>query len=395
MSTALLGEEHEAIRALVRDFGREQVRPRIAELEAAGEFPRELYRQMGELGFFGCVFPEEHGGTDIGFRALAVVAEELAYAYPPLSAGMNLQAATVPLTILRYGTPEQVKSYVPGLIAGELLGFNAMTEPDGGSDFLGAMRTRAERRGDGWVLNGAKMFITNANVADAGVVYAKTDPAAKHKGVTAFIVDTGTPGLSVQRVPCRVLGALMPTTSLAFEDCAVGADQVLGAEGEGFTVAMRAMDVGRLTVASRSLGLARACLDASVEYCNSREAFGQKIGPFQMIKERSRRWSPRSPPHARWSTRPPSASTRACPATREASIAKYYAGEACQRAAQSTAEIFGGYAFTDEYPIATYVAYAKLWQTGEGSANIQRILLADDALGWRRMDRHEQAAARA
>ena len=114
MSTALLGEEHEAIRALVRDFGREQVRPRIAELEAAGEFPRELYRQMGELGFFGCVFPEEHGGTDIGFRALAVVAEELAYAYPPLSAGMNLQAATVPLTILRYGTPEQVKRYVPG-----------------------------------------------------------------------------------------------------------------------------------------------------------------------------------------------------------------------------------------------------------------------------------------
>ena len=286
MSTALLGEEHEAIRELVRDFGREQVRPRIAELEAAGEFPRELYRQMGELGFFGCVFPEEHGGTDIGFRALAVVAEELAYAYPPLSAGMNLQAATVPLTILRYGTPEQVKKYVPGLIAGELLGFNAMTEPDGGSDFLGAMRTRAERRGDGYVLNGAKMFITNANVADAGVVYAKTDPAAKHKGVTAFIVETGTPGLSVQRVPCTVLGALMPTTSLAFEDCEVGADQVLGREGEGFTVAMRAMDVGRLTVA---VALARAWrvpawTPRSTTATHARPS-ARRSARFQMIKE--------------------------------------------------------------------------------------------------------------
>ena len=199
----------------------------------------------------------------------------------------------------------------------------------------------------------------------------------------------------MQRVPCKVLGALMPTTSLAFEDCAVGADQILGEEGEGFTVAMRAMDVGRLTVASRSLGLARACLDASVEYCNSREAFGQKIGSFQMIKERLAEMVAEVAAARALVYEAAYRFDTGQSATREASIAKYYAGEACQRAAQSTSEIFGGYAFTDEYPIATYVNYAKLWQTGEGSANIQRILLADDALGWRRMDRHEQAAARA
>src|SRR5258708_6470534 len=233
-----LDQDVAEIRSVVRQWGEKAVRPRIQELEARGEVPRSLYREVGELGFFGCCFPESMGGTQTGFRALAAVAEELARAYPPLSAGMNLQAATVPLTIANWGTPELVNDYVPALLAATRLGCNAMTEADGGSDFLGAMRTRAVRDGDDYVINGAKMWITNANVADVAIVYGKTDPTAGHRGVTAFVVPMGTPGITVTRVPCRVLGTLMPTNAITFDDVRVPASHVLGKEGQGFVVAM-------------------------------------------------------------------------------------------------------------------------------------------------------------
>jgi alkylation response protein AidB-like acyl-CoA dehydrogenase len=379
----------DAIAELVRGWGQKEVRPRIQELESLGQFPRELYRQMGELGFFGCCFPESMGGTDSGFLALAAVAEQLAWVYPPLSACMNLQAATVPLTIANWGSVEQVERFVPGLLAGELLGANAMTEPDGGSDFLGAMRTRAVRDGDDYVINGAKMWITNANVADVSLVYAKTDQASGHHGVTAFLVPMSTPGIQVRRVPCRVLGSLMPTNAITFEDLRVPASSTIGAEGKGFVVAMTAMDFGRLTVAARSVGLAQACLDAALTYANQREAFGEKIGSFQLIKKQL---ADMTAEVAAARALVSAAATRYDAgdiATRESSLAKYYAGEVCNRAAQATAEIFGGAAFSDEFPISIYLNYAKLWQTGEGSANIQALLIADDALGWKDMDRHK------
>lgn len=379
---------------LVRDWGRREVRPHFLELEQKGEFPTDLYRQMGELGFFGCCFSESVGGTDAGYRALAVVAEQLAWVYPPLSAAMNLQAATVPLTIANWGMPGVVETYVPALIAGRMFGCNAMTEPDGGSDFLGAMRTRAVRDGDDYVINGAKMWITNANVADVAIVYAKTDPEQAHRGVSAFAVPTDTPGFVTRRVPCRVLGKLMPTNSITMDDVRVPATNLLGDEGQGFVVAMNAMDYGRLSVAARSVGLAQACLDAALDYCNEREAFGQKIGSFQMIKKQLADMTVEVAAARALVWAAAVAYDDAGVATRESSIAKYYAGEVCNRAAQATAEIFGGYAFSDELPISTYLNYAKLWQTGEGSANIQAVLIADDALGWKRMDRH-RAVARA
>jgi glutaryl-CoA dehydrogenase (non-decarboxylating) len=384
-------DELKALRDLVRDFGRKELRPRFRELERAGEFPRELYRRMGQLGFFGCIAPEELGGTNAGYRALAIVAEELAYAYPPISAAMNLQAATVPLTIANWGQPELAEQYVPGLISGELLGYNAMSEPDGGSDFLGAMRTRAVRDGEDYVINGTKMWITNANVADVGIIYCKTDPDQRHKGVSAFVVETSTAGFASQRVKCSALGNLMPTNGLTFDDMRVSRNQLLGEEGQGFTVAMNAMDFGRLTVAARSLGLAQACLDASAEYAEQRVAFGKKIGHFQMIKKQLADMVCEVQALRALVYQAAELYDEGVIATRESSIAKYYAGEVCNRAAQATSEIFGGYAFSDELPISIYLNYAKLWQTGEGSANIQAVLIADDALGWKPMDRHRKA----
>ena len=374
---------------LVREWGLGVVRPTVAERERVGEFPRDLYREMGSLGFFGCCFPESLGGTGAGFRALAAVSENLAWVYPPLSASMNLQAATVPLTIANWGAPEQQQAWVPGLISGELLGCNAMTEPDGGSDFLGAMRTRAVRDGDDYVLNGAKMWITNANVADVAIVYAKTDPDAGHRGVSAFVVPTSTPGFEAVRVPCRGLGKLMPTTAVSLTDVRVPADALLGAEGQGFVVAMNAMDYGRLTVAARSVGLAQACLDAALAYADERTAFGAKIGSFQMVKKQLADMTAEVAAARALVDLAAERYDAGDLATRECSIAKYYAGEVCNRAAQATAEIFGGAAFMDELPIGLYLNFAKLWQTGEGSANIQAVLIADDALGWKKMDRHK------
>jgi alkylation response protein AidB-like acyl-CoA dehydrogenase len=383
-----------ALKTLVRQWGLKEIRPHFHALEKKGEFPRDIYRKMGEMGLFGCCFPEELGGTDAGFRALAVVSEELAWVYPPLSASMNLQAATVPLTIANWGSKALAERYVPRLIAGEILGSNAMTEPDGGSDFLGAMRTRAVRQGDHYVLNGAKMWITNANHADVVIVYAKTDPAAGHRGVTAFLVPTSTPGFQARRVPCRVLGNLMPTNALSFDDVKVPLDHRLGEEGQGFTIAMNAMDYGRLAVAARQVGLAQACLDAALSYADQRTAFGQKIGNFQLIKKQLADMTCEVAAARGLVQVAAEKYDTGTVATRESSIAKYYAGEVCNRAAQATAEIFGGAAFSDELPISTYMAYAKLWQTGEGSANLQAVLIADDALGWKRMDRHPTAIRR-
>jgi alkylation response protein AidB-like acyl-CoA dehydrogenase len=238
------------------------------------------------------------------------------------------------------------------------------------------------------VLNGSKMWITNANVADVAVVYARTDPAAGHRGVTAFVVPTHTPGFEATRVPCRGLGKLMPTNSVSLVDVRVPAENVLGEEGQGFVVAMNALDYGRLSVAARSVGLAQACLDAALEYADQREAFGEKIGSFQMVKKQLADMTCEVAA-ARGLVRAAAATYDTGDlATRESSIAKYFAGEVCNRAAQATADIFGGAAFSDDLPIGLYLNYAKLWQTGEGSANIQALLIADDALGWRRMDRH-------
>jgi glutaryl-CoA dehydrogenase (non-decarboxylating) len=388
-------EEIGALRDVMRAFGRDQIRPRIRALEAAGEFPRDLYRSLGALGAFGCIFPPELGGAGMGYEALAVVSEELAYAYPPLSAAVNLQAATVPLTIRNFGTVEQIDRYVPGLIAGEILGCNAMSEPDGGTDLLGAMRTVAVRDGDDYIIDGSKMWITNANVADVALVYCKTDPAAGHRGVTAFVVDTATPGFEARRVPCRTLGNLMPTNSITFTRMRVPGSAVLGGEGRGFGIAMSAMDYGRLTVAARSMGLARACLDAAIDYADLRTAFGAKIGTFQMIKHQIADMVVEVAAAAELVAKAARTCDDGAVATRESAIAKYYAGEVCNRAAQAATEIFGGYAFSDELPISIYLNYAKLWQTGEGSANIQRVLIADDALGWKSMDRDRRVTPHA
>jgi len=383
-----LSPEHQAIRDLARRFAQEEIRPVIEEYEREGRFPRDLYRRMGELGSFGCTFPAKYGGNETGFLSLILFAEEVARAYFALSAGFNMLSMTVPFTILNWGTEAQREKYIPPLIRGEWLGFFGLTESGGGTDVLGAMRTRAVRTGDSYVLNGSKTFITFGTVADVGLVFAYTDPAQGAKGVTAFIVESGTPGFSARPMSTSALGKLMATSELVFQDCRVPEENRLGAEGEGFKIAMNAVDHGRLTIAARAVGLAQGCLDLMLDYARQRQAFGQPIGRFQMIQrliadtvadvEAARLLVYR----AAWLF------DRGLTPNRETYIAKYFAGEAAWRASQALAEIYGGYAFADELPIARMVMAAQLFRTGEGSANLQRILIAEDALGWRPADRH-------
>jgi isovaleryl-CoA dehydrogenase len=307
---------------------------------------------------------------------------------PSLGSAWNMNGLTCPYTILNWGTEEQREKYIPDLISGKKIGFMALTEPGGGSDVIGAMRTRAVKDGSHYVINGSKMFITYASEADLGLLYCKTDPEAGHKGVSCFIVDTSWSGFKAKAIPMKVLGACAPAAEISIEDLRVPAENLLGEEGKGFTIAMNGLDYGRICVAARTLAIAQACLDASVKYCNEREAFGQKIGRFQMIQHLLADMVVEVEAARLLVYRAAMLYDKGLVPTLESSMAKYYAAEVCARAAHAASEIFGGYGVTDEYPIAHYLNMAHFYRAGEGAANIQRVLIAEDALDIRKANRH-------
>jgi alkylation response protein AidB-like acyl-CoA dehydrogenase len=255
-----LTEENRAVRERARSFAEEKISPNRAGWEERDEFPYDVIRRMGEEGFYGACFPEEYGGSELGFLNLAIICEEISRASPGIGSTFNAQAMTVPFTILNWGTEEQIERYVPLLIKGEKVGFFSLTEPGGGSDAAGSMKTRAARDGaDRYILDGHKRWASLAGIADWGVLFAKTDPEAGHKGVSAFIVETGTPGFVPRKIPTVLDAHLFPSFEILLEDCQVPARNLLGEEGDGFRVAMNALDFGRLTIPARAGGIARAC----------------------------------------------------------------------------------------------------------------------------------------
>jgi isovaleryl-CoA dehydrogenase len=265
-----LTEENRAVRERARSFA-EKISPYLARWEEREEFPYDVVRRMGEEGFYGACFPEEYGGSELGFLNLAIVCEEISRVSPGIGSTFNAQAMTVPFTILNWGTEEQIEKYVPPLIRGEKIGFFSLTEPGGGSDAAGSMKTRATRDGThGYVLDGHKKWASLAGIADAGVLFAKTDPEAGHRGVSAFIVDTDAPGFVARKIPTTLDMHLFPSFEIFLEDYLVPPGNLLGEEGDGFRVAMNALDYGRLTIPARAVGVAQACLDRAVEFCNER-----------------------------------------------------------------------------------------------------------------------------
>ena len=379
-----LSEELIAVRDLAREFAEKEIAPSAAKDDKEKNFRPDLLKKMGELGFYGTMIPEEYGGNGLGYLAMVLVTEEIARAHSAMRVAINMQIGPA-VTVLQFGSEEQKKKFIPPLLSGETIGCFAITEPDAGSDVAG-MRTVAKRDGDHYLLNGNKIFITNAPVTNGGLVYAYTDRSQKHRGMTAFYADWSQPGLS--RRTMETLGAhCSPLGELTFENFRVPAANRLGEEGDGFKICMWQLNQTRLNCAAGALGVARAAKEAAVSYCNQRVQFGQKIGEFQMNQDLIAQMVAHEEAARLLVYRAAWLADQKKTNNLETSIAKYTAAEAANFAADAALRILGAYGYSMEFPVERYYRDAKSYQIVEGSSNVQKMIIAQDALGYRQANR--------
>ncbi|MBI4525759.1 MAG: acyl-CoA dehydrogenase family protein [Deltaproteobacteria bacterium] len=379
-----LSEELAAVKELAHEFAEKEVAPSAAKDDREHVFRRDLVTKMGELGFFGCVIPEAYGGTNLGFMALALISEEIARAHSAIRVYINMQCGPA-LTLLDFASEEQKKRFIPGLVSGQTVGCFAITEPDAGSD-VSAMRATAAKSGDGYVLNGTKTWISNATVADAGIVFAYTDRSLKHRGMSAFYVNIKQPGVSHRNLD--KLGAhASPTGEVTFENFHIPKGSLLGKEGDGFKICMTHLSHTRLNCAAGAVGVARAAREAAVSYANQRQQFGQKIGEFEMIQDQIAQMIVREEAARLLVHRAAWLADQHKPCNLETSIAKYTAAEAAYFNADTALNILGAYGYSTEFPVERYLRDSKSYQIVEGSSNIQKLIIAQDALGYRKANR--------
>lgn len=371
-----LSDEHEDFRAVVREFAEAEIAPHAAQWDADHHFPVDVVHKMGELGLFGLPVPEEYGGSGADFTSLCVAIEEIGRV--DQSMGITLEAA-VGLginPILTYGTAEQKATWLPDLAAGRALAAFGLTEPEAGSD-AGRTRTRAEQDGDEWVINGAKAFITNSGSSITSVITVTARTGADE--VTTFLVPAGTPGLTVEPAYHKLGWHASDTHGLTFENLRVPAANQLGERGQGFRQFLATLDDGRIAIAALAVGLIRACLDASVAYAKERAAFGTLIGSKQGLAFQIADLKVAAEAAALLTYR--AAALKDAGATHReikqaAAIAKLYATEAAVSATRTATQVFGGYGFMEEYPVARYYRDAKVLEIGEGTSEIQRLVIS-------------------
>jgi isovaleryl-CoA dehydrogenase len=369
-----LGEEIDALRDTTRAFADARIAPIAAEIDRTDEFPRHLWPEMGALGLHGITVPEEYGGAAMGYLAHTVAMEEISRASASVGLSYGAHSNLCVNQINLNGTEEQRRRYLPKLVSGEHLGALAMSEPGAGSDVV-SMKLRAEKRGDRFVLNGTKLWITNAHYAETLVVYAKTEPEAGPKGITAFIVERGFKGFR----PAQKLDKLgmrgSPTSELVFEDCEVPAENVLGAVNGGVRVLMSGLDYERAVLAAGPIGILQACLDLVVPYVHDRRQFGQPIGEFQFIQGKvADMYTALNATRAYVY-----AVARACDAgkgsRKDAAGAILFAAEAATKAALDAIQILGGNGYINDYPAGRLLRDAKLYEIGAGTSEIRRLLI--------------------
>jgi glutaryl-CoA dehydrogenase (non-decarboxylating) len=379
-----LSEELAAVRDLAREFAEKEIAPTAARDDKEKNFRRDLVAKMGELGFYGSVIPETYGGNGLGFLAMVLITEEIARVHSAMRVAINMQIGPA-MTVLHFGTEDQKKKFIPPLMSGEKIGCFAITEPDAGSD-VAALRTTATKNGDNYLLNGSKIFISNAPVTDSGLVYAYTDRSQKHRGMSAFFADWKQPGLT--RKPLETLGAhCSPLGELIFDNFPVPMANRLGNEGDGFKICMWQLNQTRLNCAAGALGVARAAKEAAVNYCNQRVQFGQKIGEFQMNQDMIAQMIVHEEAARLLVYRAAWLADQKKPNNLETSIAKYTAAESANFAADAAMKIFGAYGYSTEFPVERYYRDAKSYQIVEGSSNVQKMIIAQDALGYRKANR--------
>lgn len=376
-----LPKEIKAVQKETRRFARQEVLTRLKE----DGFKRDLVSKMGEIGLFGSAFPDRYGGSNLGFLAHSVVCEEISKADSGLRALFNIQALTVPYTIMEWGSQPVREKYVKDLVLARKIGCTCFSEPNVGSD-LSSIETTVEDKGDYCLLNGSKTWISNGTVADVAIVYATFDPGLKHKGLCALVVDTDQPGWTA-RETAKLGDRSSPVAEIHLKDVKTPKENLLGPWGGGFKVAMTALDRGRISVASGAVGLSQACIDCSVAYASQRKQFGKPIAQFQLIKGNIAEMISLTEAARLLVRRGAWLNDQDQPFTREIALAKFFAGEAVVTVAGKAMEIHGGMGYSLELPVEKYYRDAKLYQIGEGTSNIMRLLIGDDALGIKKANR--------
>jgi alkylation response protein AidB-like acyl-CoA dehydrogenase len=374
-----LTENQILIRDTIRDFAENKIKPKVMEWDEAQIFPMEIFRELGELGFMGIIFPEEYGGAGLGYVEFVIIIEELGIVDPSISLSVAAHNGLCTNHIFRFGNDAQKKKYLPDLVSGKKVGAWGLTESSSGSD-AAAMKSVAEKKGNKYILNGSKTFITHGGTGETAVVTAITNKEAGKKGISTFILEKGMPGFIAGKKENKLGMRASETVQLTFENCEVPAENLLGEEGMGFINSMQILEGGRISIAAVSLGVAQGCLDASLKYSQERFQFGKPLSAFQATQFKLAEMKTNIEAAKLLTMRAAKMKDDGLPNIREAAMAKLFASEIAEKAASEAVQIHGGYGYVKDYPVEKYYRDVKLLTIGEGTSEIQRIVIARDLL---------------
>ena len=373
-----LSDEQQLVQRTAREFAHGELLPHAAEIDRDARFPAEAVKKLGELGFMGIMVPAEYGGAGLDAVSYALATEEISRADASVGVIMSVQNSLVCGALLAHGTDDQKRSWLPRLASGELLGCFALSEPQAGSD-ASNLRCSAVREGDAWVVNGTKNFVTSGAHADVVLLFAQTELGARHRGITAFLVEKGE-GVVVAKQEHKLGIRGSDTTQLVFEGCGVPDTQRIGEVGKGFGVAMSTLDGGRIGIAAQALGITRACLEDAVAYATQREAFGKRIAEFQAIQWKLADMATELDAARLLTLRAAALKDAHAGYTAEAAMAKLFASDVAVRAARECVQIFGGYGYIQDFPAERHYRDAKITEIYEGTSEIQRLLIAEETI---------------
>ncbi|WP_283153332.1 acyl-CoA dehydrogenase [Guptibacillus hwajinpoensis] len=370
-----LSEEHEMLRKMVRDFARKEVEPTAAERDEEERFDRKLFDQMAELGLTGIPWSEEYGGIGSDYLSYVIAVEELSRVCASTGVTLSAHTSLAGWPLNAFGTEEQKQKFLRPMAEGKLMGAYGLTEPGSGSDASG-MKTTAKLDGDHYILNGSKIFITNGGEAEIYIVFAQTDKEKGHKGITAFIVEKGTPGFSMGKKEKKLGIRSSPTLEIIFEDCHVPVENRLGDEGQGFKIAMKTLDGGRNGIAAQAVGIAQGALDAATAYAKERKQFGKPIGANQGIGFKLADMATKIEAARLLTYQAAWKESQGLPYGKESAMSKLYAGDISMEVTTEAVQVFGGYGYTKDYPVERYMRDAKITQIYEGTNEIQRLVIS-------------------
>ena len=371
----ILTEEQRLIRDTARSYAREHIAPYAAQWDRDATFPAKALSGLAELGFYGMLVPEQHGGCDIGYVAAALVLEEIGVADAACSTIVSVTNSVGCMPLLQYGTAQQQRDFLSPLARGEKLAAFCLTEPQAGSDASG-LKTRAERQGDNFILNGTKQFITSGKNADLAIVFAVTDPAAGKRGISAFVVPTETPGYRVASVETKMGQRASDTCQIVFENCSIPAVNLLGEEGQGYKIALGNLEGGRIGIAAQCIGIARAALEAATLYSREREAFAKPLSDHQAVAFKLADMATQIAAARQLTLHAAALKDAGEPCLSEASMAKLFASEMAERVCSDAIQIHGGYGYLQDFPVERYYRDVRACQIYEGTSEVQKMVIS-------------------